>query len=196
MQQAGSNRLRAWLVAAAVAAMTVPGTVLALELPVLGKDIFGIQLGEQVDAVRAKCSAVALEYVNDTEKPDDVDFPGVTDDIYGCLNGNGAVSKTRISHYGGRIYQVELYFKDTSVTNLSVLQDALAEKYGKPESSLFDAFASQFTYHARLDGQEVDVVLDPRESGDLTLRYRYLALAKTADDAMAAKKAARVKGDL
>ena len=167
---------------------TSASVCLSQELPVLEKDIFGVRLGQRVAEVERQCMAAKLEYVENTEKPTDPDYPGVTDDIYGCLNGNEAISRTRVSHYQGAIYKVEVYFKDSSYTNHTAIEKALTEKYGEPSRSLFDALATQTTYPTYINGQDVKVVLDTLSSGELLVRYEYVALEARATSAMLESK--------
>ena len=164
------------------------------EVPALSKDIFGARLGEMAATIRTRCDELGVAYVENTKDPLDEDFPGITDDIQGCLNGDDAVENMQVSHYAGQVYKISIFLKDASYVNQEVLEHSLRQKYGAPRDDFAAAFASRTVFTTSIDGKKVEIALDPRLGGELVIWYEYKALGDLANAEMLRVKSSRMKG--
>lgn len=101
-------------------------------LPILEKEIFGIRLGETIDSIRNKCRVQRVSNPTrniDDETPNKFD-PSAVYKISGSANNSNKVEKTLLFVFKGRVYGVEVTFKDGSERGYEIIKSALVRKYG------------------------------------------------------------------
>jgi hypothetical protein len=101
-------------------------------LPILEKEIFGVRLGETVDSISSRCRVQRVSNPTrniDDKTPNKFD-PSEVYKISGSANNNNKVEKTLLFVFKGRVYGVEVTFRDGSERGYEIIKSALVRKYG------------------------------------------------------------------
>ena len=169
--------------------------------PLLTKtDRFGVRLGESTETLEWNCRQAGEAIDKDAWVFEDKDHPGRIWSFAGALNGNDAVKTTEVSVYNGRVYQVKVLFKDSSLQNYKVLTGSLEKKYGKNKAGLRDAMESKSGFSTSDGEHKVQIVLNHdlgfMEDDTLSLRYVHDALSDQVMEEIERRKASKVADDL
>jgi hypothetical protein len=163
-------------------------------------DHFGVRLGESTETFEWNCSQGGKAINKDSLVFGDKDHPGRIWSIQGSLNDNEAIKTTNLSIYNGRVYQVEVLFKDSSLQNYNVLAGSLREKYGKNKAGMFDAIESKSEFSTTDGNQKIQIILNHDDGfmGEdrLSLRYIYDSLSNQILKEIKDRKVGKVADDL
>jgi len=169
----------------------VPGdTVSAVKL---SKPFFGIYLGETIATLKKRGPVES-----GTWSFTDPDHPG---EIYDVLWPPEGVSALRVTAFRDRVYEIEVWFTDTTTTNLDAIKKRLELKYGKNTTGRFSGgLSGKATFAPTIDDVVVWITIDRKvgygKPDTLTLTYRHSILAKIVQEVLENSKAKRVGDNL
>lgn len=163
-------------------------------------DRFGVYLGESIESLEWK-SRQKGRWLNKTKWTfKDKDHPGEICSVIGAINGNDAIQETAIYIYKGRVYQVQVYFKESSLNNYKILSNSLKEKYGKDESSFSDTLETISRFSTIDEGHKIQIILDRDlgfgENDKLSLQYVHDTIQDQVMKEYNNRKASKVEKDL
>ena len=124
-------------------------TLNAEEFPIIQHSIFGIYLGENINALKSKCKNkdIIISEINYDQKYESGVWSFDT-----SLNDNKHIKETRVRTFNNQIMYIYLYFKDTSASNFNYIIKILEEKYSDQiiwkdtmSERFFDALVKEMT---------------------------------------------------
>ena len=151
--------------------------------------IFGVVLGENLQDLqkRLPISMSGLKY-------EDIDHPGIIWNVEYLASG---IKSVNVSTYQDKIYNIIVYFSDTSEMNLKVIRDELVREYRSidKDDGIFGELFGEASFEVTIDGIPVYIKLN-RDMGimddnKLTIEYTHKPIYKEVIEKIKHSKSVR-----
>ena len=155
--------------------------------------IFGVRLGQTLTSLQHTCKVQASTY-----HFTDPDHPGT---LWSLAPPAAHIKRLLVSAYGGRVYELQVFFSDTSETNYEAVKKSLLTKYNVNDADgLMDSLLGELRFSTKMGGVLVHVLLNRDivlvEPESLTLSYRHAALAVMVAADIQKIKSSRIDKDI